>query len=90
MTDEKDNAEPSGASGGYPPTPPPYATVRERAVMEKFMRVEGHSDGFRCCLVGTPVMDIRFAQSHPTRDEADFCCYMLAKAIVFCGHEVCG
>ena len=90
MTEPKDNAEPSGAFGGCPPTPPPYATVRERAVMEKFMRVTDDSDGFRCCLVGTSAMDIRFTQLHPTRDEADFCCYMLAKAIVFCGHEVCG
>jgi hypothetical protein len=90
MDNTNETAEPSGASGGYPPTPPPYATVRERAVMEKFMRVAAGDYGFRCCLVGSPAMDIRFAQSHPTRDEADFCCYMLAKAIVFCGHEVCG
>jgi hypothetical protein len=32
-------------------------------------------------------MDIRFLQEHPTREDADFCCYMLAKAIVFSGQS---
>lgn len=85
-----DANEPAGAAGGYPPTPPAHATPQERAVMHWFMRVEGDGDRFRCSLVGTDAPDIRFQQGHPTRGQADFCCYMLAKAIVFCGREVLG
>jgi hypothetical protein len=82
----RDAAEPSGADGGYSPVPPAHATAPERRVMERFLRVFDSSGGrFACGLVGTPAMDIRFLQEHPTREDADFSCYMLAKAIVFCG-----
>jgi hypothetical protein len=87
----RDAAEPSGASAGSQPVPPAYATALERRVMERFLRVFDSSGGrFACGLVGTPAMDIRFLQEHPTREDADFCCYMLAKAIVFCGQQVRG
>ncbi len=87
----RDAAEPSCADGGYPPVPPAYATAPERLVMARFLRVFDSSGGrFACGLVGTPAMDIRFLQEHPTREDADFSCYMLAKAIVFCGQQVRG
>jgi hypothetical protein len=93
MSDDntQDAAEPSLASAGYPPVPPAHATTDERLVMARFLRVFDASGGrFACGIVGTPAMDIRFQQEHPTRAEADFCCYMLAKAIAFCGQQVRG
>ena len=87
----QEGAEPSGAGGGYPPVPPAYATAPERLVMARFLRVFDAGNGqFWCGITGTPAMDIRFLQEHPTREDADFSCYMLAKAIVFCGQQVRG
>jgi hypothetical protein len=84
-------ATPSPASAGYPPEPPAHATTDERLVMARFLRVFDAGGGrFACGIVGTPAMDIRFRQEHQTRAEADFCCYMLAKAIAFCGQQVRG
>jgi hypothetical protein len=91
MGNETNDAEPSGASAGYPPVPPAHATADEQLVMARFLRVFDAGGGrFTCGIVGTPAMDIRFQQEHSTRAEADFCCYMLAKAIAFCGQQVRG
>lgn len=81
--------EPSGASGGYPlivPTPPHYATARERAISKRFLRVLVVEPGrsYRVCLVETNGPDLNFSMLHDTQKEAEFCCYALARAITFC------
>lgn len=78
VVDEKEVRE-------FIPTAPDYATPQERAIMERFLRVIGGNGGYICGLVETSCPDIQFNESHPTREDAEFCCYMLAKAIAFCG-----